>query len=79
MTVIRHRRKHTLSFDERLQRAAHQARQEALLLPEGPQRELLLKKASQAETAAHINEWARSPGAVLRGESAAARSKFPRH
>jgi hypothetical protein len=79
MTVTRHRRKHTLSFDERLQKAAHQARQEAFALPEGPQRDLLLKKASQAETAAHINEWARSPGTALRRESGVARSRFPRH
>jgi hypothetical protein len=62
MTVTRHRRKHTVSFDERLQRAATQARKEAMQLPQGPQRDQLLKKASQAETAAHINEWVRSPG-----------------
>ena len=62
MTVTRHRRKHTLSFDERLRKAATQARQEAQQLPQGPQRDQLMKKASQAETAAHINEWVRSPG-----------------
>jgi len=62
MTVKRIRRKQTTSFDERLQRAANEARQSAEQLPPGPQRDMLLKKASQAETAAHINEWLASPG-----------------
>ena len=35
---------------------------EANILPEGAQRDLLLEKARQAETAAHINEWLASPG-----------------
>ena len=63
MSVTRHRHKHTVSFDERLHRAANQARREAQQLPEGPRRDLLMKKATQAETAAHINEWVTSPGA----------------
>jgi hypothetical protein len=62
MTVKRIRRKQTTSFDERLQRAASEARRSAEQLPPGPQRDMLLKKASQAETAAHINEWLASPG-----------------
>jgi hypothetical protein len=63
MTVTRHRHKHTVSFDERLHRAADQARQQAQQLPAGAQRDLLMKKASQAETAAHINQWVTAPGA----------------
>jgi hypothetical protein len=62
MTAMRNRRKHSFSFDERLQRAAQQAREAARRLPQGPQRDLLIKKANQAETAAHINEWVKSPG-----------------
>jgi hypothetical protein len=62
MTVKRNRRKQTVSFDERLHRAAEQARQAAQKLPRGPQRETMLRKASQAETAARINEWLMSPG-----------------
>jgi hypothetical protein len=62
MTVKRNRHKQTTSFDERLQRAASEAREAARRLPPGPQRELLLKKASQAETACRINEWLASPG-----------------
>jgi len=62
MTVKRNRRKHTVSFEERLQRAAEAAREAAERLPQGPQRDSMLRKAGQAETAARINEWLMSPG-----------------
>jgi len=41
--------------------AAHEAREAAQCLPPGPQRDMLLKKAGQAETAQRINEWLASP------------------
>jgi hypothetical protein len=62
MVQKRNRRKHTVPFDERLQLAADEARRAAQLLPLGCERDLLLKKARQAETAAHINDWLTSPG-----------------
>lgn len=62
MKIKRNRRKPTISFDQRLQQAADAARGAAQLLPEGRQRETLMEKARQAETAAHINEWLASPG-----------------
>jgi hypothetical protein len=37
-------------------------RKEARGTPHGLQRERLIRRARQAETAAHINEWLRSPG-----------------
>jgi hypothetical protein len=58
----RNRRKQTVPFDERLQTVAREARQAAQLLPQGPERDVLLKKASQAETAVRINGWLASPG-----------------
>jgi hypothetical protein len=61
MVTKRNRRKQVISFDERLQRAAHEARAAAQKLPDGPQRDVLLKKASQAENAAHLNEWLTTP------------------
>jgi len=61
MAVKRNRRKQTVSFDERLQKAAQQAREAARNLPLGPQRESMLRKAEQAETAARISEWLSSP------------------
>jgi hypothetical protein len=37
-------------------------REEAKKLPHGPEREILLRKARQAETGSHLSEWLRSPG-----------------
>ena len=62
MTTTRNRHSHDVSFDERLRRAAAQARDAAQGLPEGHDRDVLLKKADQAETAARINLWLTSPG-----------------
>lgn len=62
MIVRRNRRKHTVSFDERLQMAAKEARQAAQSLPQGAEREDLLKKARQAEAARRINGWLTSRG-----------------
>ena len=61
MTIKRNRRKQVISFDERLQKAAHEARTAAQKLPDGPQRDILLRKANQAENAAHLNEWLTTP------------------
>ena len=57
----RHRRKQTVSFSERLQIAAREARQAAQKLPHGVEREVLLKKARQAETAMRIDGWLALP------------------
>lgn len=54
--------KQTVSIEERLAQEAARAKAEAETLPNGAARELLLLKARQAETAAHINEWLSSPG-----------------
>jgi hypothetical protein len=62
MTVRRNRRKQSTSFAERLRKAADDAREAARQLPPGSQRDGLLKKAGQAETAWRINEWLTMPG-----------------
>jgi len=62
MTAKRNRRKNSVSFEQRLQRAAGEAREAAGKLPDGQQRDALLRKARQAETAAHLNDWLSSPG-----------------
>ncbi len=41
---------------------ARELREQAGKLPPGPEREALLKKLRQANTAAHIEQWANSPG-----------------
>jgi hypothetical protein len=60
---IEHRRsEQTASISERLTDEAERLLQEARALPVGPERDALLHKARQAETAAHMDEWLSSPG-----------------
>jgi hypothetical protein len=58
----RRRFKHTLTFPDRLAKAAERFREDAESKPPGQERDDLLRKASQAETAAHIDRWISSPG-----------------
>jgi len=58
----RNRRKQTISFEQRLSQAARAAREAATQLPAGQERDALIRKARQAETAASINEWLTSSG-----------------
>ena len=52
----------TQSLEVRLSEEAKRLREEAKLLPPGAQREELINKARQAETASHLTEWLKSPG-----------------
>ena len=58
----RRRIKHIASFENRLAYEAHRLREQAKTLQPGLRREDLLRKARQAEIAAHISEWLTSPG-----------------
>jgi hypothetical protein len=58
----RRRLKQTASLKERLALFANEVREKALQLRPGPEQDALLKKARQADTAAHLDEWANSPG-----------------
>jgi hypothetical protein len=58
----RRRFKNVLTFPERLEQEIMRLRTEADKLPPGIEREDLLRKARQAETAANINAWLSSPG-----------------
>jgi hypothetical protein len=49
-------------LDKRLAEEAQRLRKEARGTPPGVERERLIRKARQAETAFHINEWLSSPG-----------------
>lgn len=60
--VKRERRKNTQTFEERLAEEAQFFRREAEKLPPGTPRELLLRRARQAETASQISGWLKSPG-----------------
>jgi hypothetical protein len=57
----RRRFKQTLTFFQRCSEEAERLRVEARTLPPGREQEEMLKKARQAETAAHIENWLRSP------------------
>jgi hypothetical protein len=56
------RSKQTTSFKDRLASFANEVREKAFELRPGPEQDALLKKARQADTAAHLEEWANSPG-----------------
>lgn len=58
----RRRFKQTTSLKERLASFAKEAREKASELRPGPEQDALLKKARQADTASHLDEWANSPG-----------------
>jgi hypothetical protein len=65
MAQVRRRVKHTLTFEERLAEEARRFREEAEKLPMGSKaRDLILRRAQQAETASRINQWLRSPGSA---------------
>ena len=51
-----------LSFPDRLDQETERLREEAKKTPPGIEREMLLRKVRQAETASHVNEWLASPG-----------------
>nr|WP_246754217.1 hypothetical protein [Bradyrhizobium diazoefficiens] len=58
----RRRFKQTTSLDQRLEEQAKRLRQEARGLPPGVERDRLIRRARQAEVAAHMSEWLSSPG-----------------
>ncbi|MCP3405653.1 hypothetical protein NLM25_08800 [Bradyrhizobium sp. CCGB01] len=62
MANRRRRFKQTQSLHERLQAFAQEARAQASGLPPGTERDQLLKKAREADTASHIDEWVNSCG-----------------
>ena len=57
----RRRFTHTTTPKKRLEQATL-LRAKAKMLPLGPERERLIRKARQDETAAHIDEWLNSSG-----------------
>lgn len=58
----RRRTRHTATFEERLDEMAAKLKEQARRMPPGKERDILMRRARQAETAAHINAWLTSPG-----------------
>jgi hypothetical protein len=60
--IKRRRFKQSQSFPDRLATFAKEARERASKLPPGVEQEDALRRARQADTAAHLNEWVNSSG-----------------
>jgi hypothetical protein len=58
----RNRSKPPPSIQERLIAFAKDMLEKAANLPPGSERDELIRKARQAETSSHLDEWASSPG-----------------
>lgn len=58
----RRRIKHTMSLGERLAEQARDLRERAKDMPPRVERDALIRRARQAETASRMNEWLSSPG-----------------
>ena len=58
----RRRSKQTISLKDRLASFAEELKAKASQLRPGPEQDDLLKRARQADTAAHIDEWANCSG-----------------
>jgi hypothetical protein len=58
----RRRFNNTFTFPDRPGNEAERLREEAETKPPGRERETLLRKARQADTAAEIDKWISSPG-----------------
>ena len=61
---MHHRRrfKQTQTLEERLAERAKRLREEAKCLPPSVERDRLMRKARQDETALHVTAWLSSPG-----------------
>jgi hypothetical protein len=53
--------KHAATFAERLASEARRLKELARRTPQGPDREMILRKVRQVETASHVNDWLMSP------------------
>src|ERR1700745_3280812 len=58
----RRRFSQTQSLEARLAKEARRLREAVKLLPPGPERDEMIRKARRAETGSHMSEWLRSPG-----------------
>ena len=60
--MLRRRFVQSVSLQDRLAAFAEEVRAKAECLPPGPERDEMLRKVSQADVAAHLDDWANSPG-----------------
>jgi hypothetical protein len=60
--LLRRRFVPSVSLQDRLSAFVEEVRAKAERLPPGPERHEMLKKVRQADVAAHLDDWANSPG-----------------
>jgi len=60
--MSRRRFKQSESLRDRLKAFAADLHEKAIKVAPGPERDSLIKRARQADTALHLEEWANSPG-----------------
>lgn len=53
---------HKLPLQDRLALHTSRLKEEALALQPGPERDAMMRRARQAETGSHVNEWLSPPG-----------------
>jgi hypothetical protein len=53
--------RHRMTLEQKWHQLSEAAKREAEKLPHGKEREALVRKARQLETASHINQWLSSP------------------
>jgi hypothetical protein len=51
-----------ITIEEKWHQQSEEAKIQAQQLPHGKERDALVRKARQLETASHINQWLSSPG-----------------
>jgi hypothetical protein len=61
-SAMHRRRSKPHSFEDQLAAEKARAEEQAAQLPHGPQKDALLNKIRQLDTASHMNEWLSSPG-----------------
>jgi hypothetical protein len=59
--MLRRRFKQIESLQDRLASFAKNVRGRASLMPQGPEKDELLRKARRADIASHLDDWANSP------------------
>lgn len=61
MAKTRRRFKQQLTLQDRLAAWSKEVMATAMALPAGAEREAMIKRARQADVAAHLDDWAKSP------------------
>jgi hypothetical protein len=59
---MQRRRSPAHTFEDQVAAEKSRLEEQAALLPHGPEKDVLLRKIRQLDTATHMSDWLRSPG-----------------